>query len=413
MKILNKIILLAFISANIFASGGSIYSRFGKGDLDNFYFARQMAIGGGGAALVGNGNILLYNPASISGTKLTRIETGFRSTGMNLTTNSDNVFYSKTVFSGFAITLPIERSYGIAASIGIVPVTTVNYAVKQHVVNSTTGDYDLTLEGTGGISKLFIGTSYRLPFNWILGAQYEYYTGKIDYTSKLQFESLSGNQNAGFTNSNGHHGMGATFGIISSDMSGIFNNKSISEFRIGAFINYFANLHTDSVFTSIYSTGSAEISNGSVVTNIPYKIGIGTSIKFNKTLLITLDYLYQPWSQYEVAGLKTNSLNDYSKYSIGVEYKNYSRKQLSFWERIAIRGGLSFENTQYRINGENINQFALHTGVGLPITYSNNLDIGIMAGVRGVKTNNLIKEYFYRLSVSISFGQLWFVRQER
>jgi len=412
MKILNKIILLAFISVNIFASGGSIYSRFWKGDLNNFYFARQMAIGGGGAALIANGSVLMYNPASISSTKLTRVETGFRSAGINLTTNSNSVFYSKTQFSGFAITLPIERSYGIAASIGILPVTTVNYAVKQHIVNSTVGDYDLTLEGNGGISKLFIGTSYRLPFNWIVGAQYEYYTGTIDYTSKLKFGILSGNQNAGFISSNKHHGMGATFGIISSDMSGIFNSKNISEFRIGAFINYFANLHTDSVLTSVFSTGSAEISNHSVVTKIPYKIGIGTSMKFNR-ILIMLDYLYQPWSQYEVAGVRTNSLNDYSRFSIGFEYKNSSRKRLSFWERISIRGGLSFENTQYRVNGENINQFALHTGVGLPITYTNNLDIGFMAGVRGVKTNNLIKEYFYRLSVTISFGQLWFVRQER
>lgn len=413
MKIIKYILILTFFSAAVFASGGSIYSRFGKGDITNIYFARQMAMGGGGASLIGSGNILLYNPASIAGTQFTRVETGFRSRGTDLSTNSKSVFYYKTVFSGFAIALPIERSYGIAATFGIVPVTKVNYAVKQHVVNPTGDDYDVTLGGTGGISKLFIGASYRLPFNWILGATYEYYTGKIDYSSKLEFDRASGYKNAEFTNSNGHHGMGASFGLISSNLSSIFRSESISDFRIGGFVNYFARLHTDSIFVAASSVQVAKISGGSVVTKIPYKIGVGASIRFKKAYLFTLDFLYQPWSQYEIGGIRTSNLTNYSKYSFGFEHKNKYGRNLSFWERIAIRAGLSYENTQYHINGENINQFAVHTGLGFPITFSNSVDIGFMAGVRGVKSNNLIKEYFYKLSVSFSFGELWFVRQER
>ncbi len=413
MKILNKIILFVFLSINIFASGGSIYSRFGKGDVSNFYFARQMAIGGGGASLIGSNNIFVYNPASIAGIKLTRVETGLRSYGNNLTTNTQSVYYSKTLFSGFAMALPIERSLGIAVSFGIVPFTNVNYAVKQSITNSIGDDYNLTLEGSGGISKIFLGTSYRLPFGWLLGAQYEYYFGKIDYTSKLVFSETSSYKNAGFTNSNGHHGMGANFGLISNDMSSIFGSESISDFRIGAFFNYFANLHTDSTFTAIASDGRLDVENGSALTKIPYKIGIGASIKFSKAYLFTLDFLYQPWSQYEISGIRSVNLTDYTKYSLGFEYKNNYSRNLNFWERIALRAGLSYENTQYTFNGEGINQYAIHAGVGIPVTFSNNLDIGFMAGVRGTKSNNLIKEYFYKLDVSVSFGELWFVRQER
>jgi hypothetical protein len=89
------------------------------------------------------------------------------------------------------------------------------------------------------------------------------------------------------------------------------------------------------------------------------------------------------------------------------------RSKDGFWEQFDVRGGLSFEDSQYEVFGENIMQYMLHFGFSFPIGDFNTVDIGLAYGFRGKTESNLIKEDIFRGTVSISLGELWFVRQER
>ncbi len=78
-----------------------------------------------------------------------------------------------------------------------------------------------------------------------------------------------------------------------------------------------------------------------------------------------------------------------------------------------FRAGLSYEKTQYVFDEINIKQYSIHTGITMPFGSINLIDISIAAGIRGTTESYLNKEKFIKGMVTISLGELWFVRNER
>jgi len=114
-----------------FASGGSLYTRYGVGDIFHYYSARHMSLGGGGYSLITNGVLDPINPASWSGLKFTRFNLGIIYDGMNLANNNQTRFYSTTKFSGFNLGFPLERDLGLSFVMGLLPVSNVEYEVNE------------------------------------------------------------------------------------------------------------------------------------------------------------------------------------------------------------------------------------------------------------------------------------------
>lgn len=102
-----------------------------------------------------------------------------------------------------------------------------------------------------------------------------------------------------------------------------------------------------------------------------------------------------------------------TKISFGMEYRNPDFRSQSFWEQIMLRLGLSYEQTQYEINGNGVDQYSIYTGFSVPLSFDNTLDFGFQYGKRGTTESNLIKENIFKFSVSLSVGELWFLRQDR
>ncbi|MBU2492991.1 MAG: outer membrane protein transport protein [Bacteroidetes bacterium] len=414
MRYLKYIIIFLFIPVFIFASGGSLYTRVGLGEFYNTYSARRMGFGELGVAVSDVENLSSYNPASWYRLGITRIETGMTFNGASIDNGSQSAFYSQTTFSGFTIGFPVDHDNGVSLVIGLVPVTNVKYEVRNVQNDPAVGDYTEIYKGDGGISKIFLGTSYKLPFDFIIGASLDYYTGNVSYSSKFNFNQAVSSTNAEFLRENSYRGFGGTFGLISNDLSGIIGSSSIKDLRFGLNFNYISDLTTDSTLSTVSSIGTTVYNKGSFNTKVPYRIGTGFSFNLEESFLIMADYLYQPWSNFEENSQKSYNLKDLQRISAGFEYRN--AKKLfggTFWEQIILRGGLSFEQTQYEINNTGIEQYSLHAGFGIPIGIGNFLDFAFQYGVRGETGANLFKENFYKAAVSINFGELWFQRFDR
>jgi hypothetical protein len=82
-------------------------------------------------------------------------------------------------------------------------------------------------------------------------------------------------------------------------------------------------------------------------------------------------------------------------------------------EQIILRGGLSYEELPYIVSGIGVNEYSVSGGFSIPLTLDNTLDIGIQYASRGSLENGLMKEDRIRLSVGISLGDIWFIRQEK
>ncbi|MEJ2505221.1 MAG: hypothetical protein P8Y81_03030, partial [Ignavibacteriaceae bacterium] len=84
----------------------------------------------------------------------------------------------------------------------------------------------------------------------------------------------------------------------------------------------------------------------------------------------------------------------------------------SKWEQIIWRAGLSYETTQYVINGENIRQYSVFGGFSIPLGAANTFDLALQYSIRGTTDSDLVKENFYKINVGLSFGELWFLRNQ-
>lgn len=411
-KFYNIVLFLLALSSQIFASG-NIYSRYGIGDLHFSYSARRLAMGELGIATRDFDYLNSLNPASWTQLRLTRFETGATFKGNNISSNEGEAFHSQTIFSGLMLGFPIDYSNGISFVAGLLPYSNVDYELSFNETNPLVNDYQLLYSGNGGIQKAVLGLSYKLPFDVSFGATLDYYNGQINHSTKIVFDQEAAYKNAAFTKQYSYSGIGYTFGLISSDMAPLIGLESIKDLRFGITYTGGKDLSTDTLEISTTLLGDISTSTGEVKTSIPNRFGAGISFKWTDDYLFQFDYVYQPFSKFSSNNVVSKQLRDMMKISAGVEYRNPDFRSQSFWEQVMLRGGLSYEQTQYTFNGKGIDQLSVYAGFSMPLSFDNTLDFAFQYGKRGTMENNLIKENIYKFSITLSIGELWFIRQDR
>jgi hypothetical protein len=406
-------VLISF--SNIIAQNSSAYTRYGIGDMDYSYSSKMAGIGGLGTTILDNNHIIVSNPASWSSLDLTRVEFSLSYGGVSISDGNESSFSADTDIKGFTFGFPVSRTYGIGVVAGLVPYSRVSYkSVKTFEANTQQNlpGYNLTFEGIGGLSKLFIGSSVKLPFNILLGASLDYYFGNIRYFSNIDFDQ-SDNLSAKYEKTLRPTGFGTTAGIISPNLAKDLGMNFFSDLRVGFSINYLADLDTDTLLTSTSLIFVDTIGYSSVRMNVPPRINGGISFVFDNEYNINVDYAYQAWSNYTLNNRFDENLRDASKISAALEYKPKRGLGMSVWEQIIWRAGLSYEQTQYTFNGIGIDQYSAFGGLSFPLGVDNSIDIALVYSKRGTTENNLLKENFIKLYLGISFGELWFLRFDK
>jgi len=390
----------------------STYTRYGLGDVLYSYSARTLSMGQAGSAIINSDYVEILNPASWSNLSRTRIEFSFEYDGLKLSNPNETKYYGEGIFKGFTFAFPVSEVNGIGVALGVVPYSRINYEVKEKVVDESTGNYTSTYQGKGGLSKIFIGGSYKLPIEFIIGATLEYYFGNINYISKVEFDNNS-QFPAEYDLTYGPTGFGTTLGLITPDMSGLLNPGSISNLRVSLSANLIGKLNTDTTLINRSSSIVDSLGTGNTKMNVPMRLNAGIHIAFVDVYNIALDYFYQPWTDFRLSGINQLNLNDVHKISLGFEYRPQRVPGISFWEQIMLRAGLSYEMSQYKFEGNELQQYSVSGGFSLPLSTENTIDFGVEYSVRGITENNLLKENFIRINLGISFGDIWFIRYEK
>lgn len=412
-KLITLIVITVSLSVELFAGGGSVYSRYGLGDYYYTFSARRMGLGELGIATADFDYLNYLNPASWSKLRLTRFETGIIYNGTNISSSSESVFHSQTIVAGAMIGFPIAEDYGISFTAGITPYSNVNYEIAGEEQSNLVDPYNSVYTGEGGITKFFTGMSYKLPFDLSVGAAFEYYTGKIQYKTSIEFNDTSDFREASFKTNYSYKGVGFTLGLISGNLSEVFGVENLKDVRLGLTYSSPTKLTTDTTNTSSTIIGDVVVSNGTLKTELPYRLGVGLSFKWTENYLFLLDYLRQPLSELKRYGAKSEQMRDFQKFSFGVEYRNAESRSQSFWAHVMLRGGISYEQSQYVINGKGLNQLSFYTGFAVPLGFDNTLDFAFQYGKRGTTENNLLKENIYKFSITLSIGEFWFIRTDR
>ena len=379
------------------------------------YSARRLGMGQLGTSLTDVDHISLLNPASLTGLGSTRTELGMKYSVLSLSNNNASAVSANTQFTGATIAFPISEKYGISLAGGLLPYSNISYVENNNYTASgpIPADYTVNYEGIGGLSKIFLASSFKFPFDLRLGLSVDYFFGNLDYYSKLTFVndvSLSGSE---YDARIRPRGFSSTIGLITPDMAGLFNSESITDFRLGAAFTFGSDLQADTSLITTSILGEDTLYTSSVNMHIPYRLVIGANFTLHNKYLFTFDYLYQPWSQYSLAGSPNQYLRNGYKLSTGFEFRPERSTGQSFWEQIIWRAGLSYEQTQYQINGQGINGYSVMGGFSMPLSYQNTIDIAVEYSIRGTKDANLFQEHYIRLSAGVSLGELWFIRTKK
>ncbi len=416
MKIIFNTFLLILLSYSFtIAQESSPYTRYGIGDINYGYSARHLGIGDIASSVLDPDHILISNPASWSALNRTRIEFSLGYKGVDISDKNRSAFTSETEFRGATFGFPISRDYGIGFVTGILPYSKISYVAEKKFEDLTNDfpTYKLTYEGRGGLSKFFLGSSVILPLGIHFGASFDYYFGNLRYYSKIEFEKGSSNINTTFENNRNSDGVGTTIGLISPDLSNVFQISSLSNLRLGFSLNFINDLNTDTLFSATSLSVIDTLSIASIKTSIPYRLIGGISFAFQEMHNFNLDFMYQPWSDYRFNNIKSDFLRDASKISFAYEYIPKKNIGMTSWELMTFRAGLSYEQTQYLFNGKGIDQYSVFGGFSFPIGIDNTIDFALQYGFRGTTENDLLKENFVKIYLGISFGELWFLRFEK
>jgi hypothetical protein len=398
-----SVMLLVLGTAQLEA-GGSVYSRYGIGDILSFNGTRSYGFGGASAALVGDGFINLMNPAGLARIHFTRFSGTFEYTRFQSKTDIGNASYALGAFQGAAFAIPVDTSDGIVISMEATPYSSVRYAVSR-TESTALASSQQTYYGSGGLSTLALGSSLSILPNVHVGAKLIYYFGRIRQYASLDFTGSSFSDGQ-FDRIRYHSGYGLGLGVIGESIGDFLGVSALHDLNIGIAYRSGANLEIqEEVYLSVLDTTNK--AQGTF--ELPSTFTIGGTYLFGDRYLLAADYSSQPWGSSNVFGSVPPEFRDATNVSAGLEILP-ERGGDTFLKRTAIRLGIYRTGSYIQLNNTAINETGFTTGLGIPIGPDVRLDLGLQLGIRGTTSSSLQKDTIVRLSLGISASEVWFTQ---
>jgi hypothetical protein len=404
--------LFLFLSFSIYSQDGSPspYSYFGLGDT-SFKGNNEILSMGGISSYTDSIHYNIKTPASLSRLKYVTLTLGISNRFINMEDQNEQVNVSAHNISYFAVGIPIGKKVGFG--FGILPETSSSYKIYNE---DETGIY--TFEGNGGLSRLFIAGSYQLNKNISVGLEFQHHFGYLrkeniwiptdatTYTREDNNEDLTSS---------------------TLKISGLFTYPLKKKKYISANLDYQFGGNLDAHYTGtlrlirVNPTGREIIvsqvdkpeKNG--VFNLPaiMDAGLGIGQKNKWYAGAGLTYIALNGFKNEFLDPSYISYDDSYAFHIGGMYKPEYNSITHYWKKITFRAGGYYKQTGMNIYGEDIKDFGITFGLGLPgIKKVSNLNLGVELGTRGTTTNNLVKENYFNLHISFSLNDVWFVKRK-
>ena len=390
----------------------SPYSRFGMGDLNSQFSSVFNSLGGGGYAINDSKIINPFSPASYSSYQSNSFlfSTGINNETIDIQSLTDNQTVNNLSLSHILFGFPLTKKIG--SSFGIIPFSSIGYSMQNR---DDIFGADMLYDGDGGISKVYFGSSLELHQNLSVGANASYLFGGLNRRKRLVFddETIFNSRSNSLINIKGiYYEFGAVFSKKIDD-----NNSQIS-----ISINTSNNTNVDAKRTNLVETfeysGTNEIVKDTFVNSVekgsmilPKYTNLGLAYSLDKWLFV-FDYSTQNWSDYELFE-ESDSLINSQRISGGLQFTPDISSVNQFYKRCHYRVGLALNTTPLQINNTQLEDKSISFGIGIPIKKNKSTyDISLILGQRGTTSNNLLKENYVKIGLSMSFEGIWFVKQK-
>ena len=422
------IVLIAFFALQMHAQEGtaSPYSFFGIGSL-KFKGTVENRSMGGLSIYSDSIHVNLRNPASYAGENLkiwnnesrpVKFTDGGSYSSLDLKTNAESDKTSTTTFDYFALSVPMGK-FGLG--FGLMPYTSVGYKLESFDEGYLSNRY----KGEGGLNKAFLGLGYQITKDLSFGLEASYNFGNVQNSAIEFLYDAEGNivqYQSRENNRSDLSGLNVNLGLSYKTMlseklqliTGLtYAPKSdITSRNTRSFSTIVINSTTGQEFVINTIDADLEAQNLDVTDlSMPSRLSFGAGIGQPRKWFLGAEYTMQNTSKFSnpIFSIDNATFVDASTIAFGgfftPDYNSFSK----YWKRVTYRAGVNFANTGLKINNEDITEFGMSFGVGLPVGgFFSNANMGFEFGKRGTTNQNLIQENFVNFQLSLSLNDRWF-----
>ena len=375
-----------------------------------------------GGAVIGsryNQQINFLNPASYTSIDSMSflVEFGFTANLVNYKSDISKMSTNDVNFTYFAFNFPVTR--WLASSFGLFPYSDSGYDVAMLVEDENSGPVGFSYHGDGSFSKAYFGMALKPFKNVSVGANMFYFFGKQSrYSEETFYESadFSGVQiydqirlrDFGFS-----YGIQATLPLKDDKQitlgATLENKPTFTAFHT----NIAQEIYSSSDQTIIDTVDANKIIDVKDIIEMPLSYGIGLSYTKKNKFEFNADYFYEGWSKAKFFGELNPVLADRSRISVGGEWIPDKFSIRSYLKRLSYRAGLRHENYYLKFGDEQLKDFGISFGVGLPVYRSlSTINISAEIGKLGSTENNLVREYYTKFTVNANIHDIWFIKRK-
>ena len=405
------VVVVVLFATPIFAQEGnsSPYSYYGIGSLNFRGTVENQAMGG--ISILGDSiHLNMQNPAAYGALKLTNYTIGGAHQKVNLDSDAGSGSNSSTTLNYLALGFPISDKLG--AGFGLLPYTSVDYDITDAGETSYR-----QYSGRGGLNKAFLSFGYEFFKGFRAGVTGSYNFGNIRNESVLDEDGIQ-------------YGVRE---INRSDLSGFSFNLGLqyerelkNDLKLYSSLNYVpeSNLtsenerdlesvlfsRSDNAVVSLVTTQEIDVADTDLT--LPSEITFGLGFGKRNNWFAGAEFSNLQTSNYTNRSFDIQNVEfkNASKYSLGGYFVPKFNSITNYWQRVTYRAGFRFEETGLSIENQDINEFGISFGVGLPIGRAfSNANLSFEYGQRGTTDAGLVKEDFFKVGLSLSLNSKWFV----
>ncbi|MGX7667492.1 hypothetical protein [Flavobacterium pedocola] len=413
---IKKIILGISIlfSTATFAQQGSAspYSFFGIGDVRFKGTVENRSMGGLGL-VIDSTSVNLQNPASYSRLKFTSFTVGGTNNRTNFKTNDQEESAQRSTLDYIAVGLPMGK---FGAAFGLMPYSSVGYKVNYF---ETENGIDMAKEftGTGGVNRVFAGLAYNFTPDFSFGADFQYNFGS--HETKAIVKPIDVVLASRTRNTSKHSGFSSNFGVFyKKKLAKGYTFQSSVVFSPESTIK--SSNERDVATITLTSSGS-EIINDHVNTihedtefTLPSKLSFAAGYGNVKKWFAGAEIVFKgegDFAKYNQNSFYSVEQKASKRFSLGGYYIPKYDSFSNYFDRITYRAGYKFEETGLVINNKSIVDHGVTVGLGLPVgNILSKINLGLEYGKRGTRSNGLIEENYFNVSVGLSFSDRWFIK---
>ncbi|HPV57589.1 MAG TPA: hypothetical protein PKW61_10710, partial [Tenuifilaceae bacterium] len=382
---------LAYISNSQSLNTYSPYSRFGIGIMPNRGFTQNLGMGGVSQAIRNPYGINYLNPASYSAQDSMSFIFDF---GVQTSSTSYvgydqylNKYSSSSSTGGIhhiSIAFPISKKWGVAA--GFAPYSSVGYKMIRFETDpyklSTIGRIRYEHIGNGGISQAFIGTGFSPLKNLSIGINMLYYFGSLDFKYNTIFPLTNSDYvNTYYKSSIAVNDISFNLGfqyIIELDKEKqqnlILGATIEKQNEINIKYKWSAEMYGEDSYDTLVPFPDSK-NNFLLPTNVNFGVAYSIKDKF----IGSLEYFVQDWSKTE--SFTTNvPLTKMETFRAGIEYTPNIKDLRSYLKKIHYRLGGYYTKSNLLVNSNQISDYGITFGLGLPVKNKTRLNISLELG---------------------------------